>query len=347
MEAIPVTESISFDHTFKIASNIGYLREDKKWISEYDSVFLVLSKDGKVLTWQLTKGTSFDQITTVLQGVAQQAQGKLKVVYIDECCKLRQKIRKIFGSNVMVKLDLFHAVQRITKTLPKKHALYKNCTQELRLVFRCKGDCEITRLSSTPSAAIIQENLDNFVIKWKDVTDLKGENLFKPETLSAIKNLKQHISAGCLSDIPPGGSTNRNERLHEHIKNYFNRSRIGILLAYSLLHMMIYVHNSSETVKGKCIVRPIAASTCKPVPTAPTPVKPIGIIPKCYSSHPEKQGYDHWEMDLSEEIIDVGIIIPVYHNSLKKIKSWKGCLRKSLCKQAKRYLVSKNSNLVK
>ena len=338
MEAIPVTESISFDHTFKIASNIGYLREDKKWISQYDSVFLVLNKDGKVLTWQLTKGTSFDQITTVLQGVAQRAQGNLKVVYVDDCCKLRHKIMKVFGSNVVVKLDLFHAVQRITKTLPKKHSLYKNCRQELRLVFRCKGDCEMTRLSSTPSAAIIQENLDNFVIKWKDATDLKGENLFKPETLSAIKNLKQHISAGCLSDIPPGGGTNKNERLHEHIKNYFNRSRIGILLAYSLLHMIIYVHNSSETVKGKRIVRPIAASTCKPVSIDPTytPTKPIGIIPKFYSLNPEKQGYDHWEMDLSEEIIDMGIILPVYHNSLKKYQVLEGLLKEKLVQASKK-----------
>ena len=40
MASIPIGESISFDHTFKIASNIGYVREDKKWISEYDSVFL-------------------------------------------------------------------------------------------------------------------------------------------------------------------------------------------------------------------------------------------------------------------------------------------------------------------
>ena len=43
---------------------------------------------------------------------------------------------------------------------------------------------------------------------------------FKPETLKALQNLKKHISNGC-------GGTNRNERLHEHIANYFNRSRPG------------------------------------------------------------------------------------------------------------------------
>ena len=64
MIAIPVTESISFDHTFKVAANIGYLREDKKWISVYDSLIIVLNGDGKVLSWQLTKGTSFIEITS-------------------------------------------------------------------------------------------------------------------------------------------------------------------------------------------------------------------------------------------------------------------------------------------
>ena len=38
MEAIPIGEYSSF-HTFKVASNIGYLREDKQWINVYNSLF--------------------------------------------------------------------------------------------------------------------------------------------------------------------------------------------------------------------------------------------------------------------------------------------------------------------
>lgn len=86
----------------------------------------------------------------------------------------------------MIKLDLFHAIQRTTKTLPKKHDLFQSCLQELRLVFCCKGDCKITRLSNTPNTSIIQENLDSFEGKWKHVTDMKGEKLFKQETLIVI-----------------------------------------------------------------------------------------------------------------------------------------------------------------
>ena len=78
MASIPIGESISFDHTFKIASNFGYVREDKKWITEYDSVFLVLNDKGQVLTWQLTKGTSFGEVTVLLQSLAERPSGQLK-----------------------------------------------------------------------------------------------------------------------------------------------------------------------------------------------------------------------------------------------------------------------------
>lgn len=39
MMAVPTGETISFDHTFKVAANIGFHREDGKWIYQYDSLF--------------------------------------------------------------------------------------------------------------------------------------------------------------------------------------------------------------------------------------------------------------------------------------------------------------------
>ena len=62
--------------------------------------------------------------------------------------------------------------------------------------------------------------MEDFVTKWDKITNVSGEKLFKPQTILAIEKLKHHILAGCLSDIPPGGGTNRNERLHEHINKY-------------------------------------------------------------------------------------------------------------------------------
>lgn len=92
------------------------------------------------------------------------------------------------------------------------------------------------------------------------MTDDSGMKLFRSDTFNALENIKRHISAGCLSGIPPGGGTNRNERLHEHINSFFNRSRIGILLAYALLTMIFHSHNSAMKLGGKVVVRPISAT---------------------------------------------------------------------------------------
>jgi len=41
MASLTATKLISFDHTFKVASNIGYVRFDGRWVTQYGSVFLL------------------------------------------------------------------------------------------------------------------------------------------------------------------------------------------------------------------------------------------------------------------------------------------------------------------
>ena len=115
MTCIPAGGSISFDHTFKVATNTGYLREDGRRISEYDGLFIILNENGHVLSWQWTKGTSFAHVKTLLQDLIERPHLQMNTVYVDDCCKLRAKVKSVLGPNVTVKLDLFHAVQRITK----------------------------------------------------------------------------------------------------------------------------------------------------------------------------------------------------------------------------------------
>lgn len=77
MHSVNVTESISFDHTFKSAANIGYLREDGVWVPQYDSLFMVLGANGQILTWQLTNGTSFAKVEPLLKDLCNRANGPL------------------------------------------------------------------------------------------------------------------------------------------------------------------------------------------------------------------------------------------------------------------------------
>ena len=129
----------------------------------------------------------------------------------------------------------------------------------LSLVFQADGDTGEKRMSATPAPHVIIKKLQNFIDTWVNEIDGYGKNIITESTMQAITNLKHHITHGCLSDIPPGGGTNRNECFHSHLNAFIHRSRIGILLAYALISVIIHAHNNSYISAGKLVVAPISA----------------------------------------------------------------------------------------
>ena len=97
IQSVDTGEGLSFDHTFKIATNIGFLRDDSKWVCQYNSVFLVFNVQGKIILWQFTKGTGFDHIKSHIHRCSQSQAHTIK---IDNCCQWRAKIQAVFGEQV-------------------------------------------------------------------------------------------------------------------------------------------------------------------------------------------------------------------------------------------------------
>lgn len=113
MSQITAQDIITFDHTFKVAANIGYLRSDGKWVTQYNSVMIVMNEAGLVTGWQFTKTTSLNEVTQLFCNVHDRMQDLDNLtIIVDNCCSVRGKLSEVFGSNISVKLDLFHAVQR-------------------------------------------------------------------------------------------------------------------------------------------------------------------------------------------------------------------------------------------
>ena len=276
MLAIPIGDYISLDHTFKVPSNIGYTRADGKWVTLYNSVFIVLNDIGQVVTWQFTASTSFSEVETLLADLNVRTDHPV-TVFVDNCCQQRQKLREIFGDEITVYLDIFHAIQRLTKAMPKRHPLFNFCISDLKLVFRSPTDIGKTRQSSTPDSGEIMQNLDDFVKKWSNC-DYKGWRLFNNKLELQINALKKHITKGCLSDIVEGGGTNKNEALHRHINPHFrNRSRIGLPFALALLSILFYKHNCRVQERKKPIRSTKLKQFLSPLPqTTPS----FGVIRK-------------------------------------------------------------------
>lgn len=256
IQSIIPGEVLSIDHTFKVASNIGYVRDDHRWVCQYNSAFIVFNGDGKIVTWQFTKGTGFEHIKSLLENIKHRQPESIKTVYVDNCCHWRRKIQDVLGSDVTVLLDVFHAVQRITCRIPKRHPFYAACVHDLRLVFRSLGDNGEQRSKPTPQPSKLVENINAFLARWKNVSH-GGKYILTNETLAEIEKLKMHMLKGCLSGIPVGGGTNRNEAFHRYINTFFHKSRMGILLAYALM-MSIICHFNSKEHGRKPMYKPVS-----------------------------------------------------------------------------------------
>ena len=116
---------------------------DKRWITQYGALFCVLNSLGQVVTWKLASGVAFDSIQDLLVQLRErmQQQGKtLKVFSIDNCCAWRNKLQSVFGKELKVSLDIFHAVKRVGDKIPKRHHLRRDCMNEWSLVFRDPTD---------------------------------------------------------------------------------------------------------------------------------------------------------------------------------------------------------------
>ena len=185
---------------------------------------------------------------------------KIESFCIDNCCQWRSLLKGIFGEDIQVKLDLFHAVQRISSQIPKNHPYRKHCVAALRLIFRQPDDLEIDRKKETPCPSEIMQTMELFKKQWGNVAH-NGVKVLNKKAHDEIEKLKKHISKGCLSFIPVGGGTNRNENLHKNLKKNLSKSRVGVQTAIAQLGTFFYVWNERMLQRNtkSSVVRPISA----------------------------------------------------------------------------------------
>jgi hypothetical protein len=77
-----------------------------------------------------------DEVQHLLMDVKNRIKDQDNLIILVNCCSIRGKLIEVFGANITIKLDLFHAVQRVTKKMPKRHPFYYMCMNDLRLIFR-------------------------------------------------------------------------------------------------------------------------------------------------------------------------------------------------------------------
>ena len=123
--------------------------------------------------------------------------------------------------------------------------LRKQMLHSLKLIVRQPDDQGITRMKATPDSDIMEQNVINFLQQWEHV-ELEEQQVLPEPTCNAIARLLVHIKAGCLSNIPVSGGTNRNESLHRLLNKSIGKARIGIQLAVACLGKFFYRWNEKR-----------------------------------------------------------------------------------------------------
>ena len=167
--------------------------------------------------------------------------------------------------------------------MPKKHALYHACVNDLRMVFRSPGDLGKKRTATTPNICQLTRNLDNLETKWCNA-EHNGQKVLNEKVQKQIMALKSHIQRGCLSGIEPGGGTNYNEALHHCINSHFSHAgQIGLALAYALLTVLLFIHNSKREMSTTTLTKSILANMAngRKKTMCPPPLVWLVVAVKC------------------------------------------------------------------
>lgn len=260
MKKIPFT-ILSCDHTFKVSRNVGLFRAtDNKFVNQFKQLFIVLNENGEVLTWRLTSSTAFSDIEDLIMELGKRNLNmgkKLGLVCVDDCCHVRNKYESILPG-VKVKLDLFHGCQRVTRTFSRSNSLYNDATKDFVQIFRYDDDLGESRTKNTPNKEQLEKNLNSFLERWINIP----HSPFTSATFKELENLREHIKKGCLSDIPPGCGTERNEQLHRLLNRSMitGATTISVELAIALLTLLFYQHN-----KKRSATKHMCSSKVKPV----------------------------------------------------------------------------------
>ena len=91
---------------------------DRSFVKQICNPFIMLNERREVVGRRLTKSTAFYEIQDLLDKFKCKLHKGLERIVVGDCCKGHASYQSIFPG-VEVKLDLFHAVQRVTKTLQK------------------------------------------------------------------------------------------------------------------------------------------------------------------------------------------------------------------------------------
>lgn len=219
-----------------------------------------MNEKGQVIAWKFSKEKDLNEVKDILVGLQQrfQQQGRqLEMILVPECCETKQLFQDIFGAEVPVKLEVTKAIHRVVRKIPAKkredNQLTKACVRDFALCLRYPSDRGDTQQEDTPPPKIITENLDAFVTGWKEIIE-GTERVLTLAAQRQIVQLRNHITAGCLSEIPVSSTTENVADLQNILRPVLERKFLNVDMALALISTLLYVWNERKANRCQLVL---------------------------------------------------------------------------------------------
>ena len=124
--------------------------------------FIAMDEERKICGWKLTKSEGNAEALSCLKAIKSRVKESLLYVITDTCCKSKYLYVSVFG-NIEVKLDVFHAVQRLTSCIPQKHVHHFHICNKIGLFVRQADDQGEIRQKETAGEIEMEQNLTQMV----------------------------------------------------------------------------------------------------------------------------------------------------------------------------------------
>ena len=167
MNQVLANECVILDSSVSVATRTGepgiWKGTIKMLPEEYNGLFLIFNESKHILSWSFIRENNFMEVKDVLNEVYKRhlkENKSLKACFTTKCCEWREELRGIFGKWFIVKGALRLFIDSITSEMSSDHCYYKDCINELNLIFRKEDDREEVRKKYTADPASIAHNFE-------------------------------------------------------------------------------------------------------------------------------------------------------------------------------------------
>ena len=144
-----LTKVIKLDATYEIAKIVNSVKSKM-----FSNCLNILNEYGQVIGYYLMTSESlqearpmFDDVTKRLIKIRRRCPD-VNLVYTDQCCSDAKFLKSVLGSNVIVKCDAFHVLQRLGRALPKKDPLFPVVMKAFSSAYFIDDEEDVTNLKS-------------------------------------------------------------------------------------------------------------------------------------------------------------------------------------------------------